>query len=107
MILTSIFLITRQQYTVAIQKLCGMTYRDILLKYGKRMTAIFVLSFASIVLCINLMKTFWGDFFALERLVNAHYAIMAGIMFLISFLIVICIANLTKRVDISAVLKGR
>lgn len=107
MILTSIFLITRQQYTVAIHKLCGMTYKDILLKYGKRMTVIFVLSFASIVLCINLMKTFWGNFFALEKLMTVHYAIMAGIMLMISVLIVICIANLTKRVDISAVLKGR
>ena len=38
---------------------------------------------------------------------TVHYAIMAGIMLMISVLIVICIANLTKRVDISAVLKGR
>ena len=48
MILTSIFLITRQQYTVAIQKLCGMTYKDILLKIRKKNDC-----YICIVICID------------------------------------------------------
>ena len=48
-----------------------------------------------------------GKLLRTGKLMTVHYAIMAGIMLMISVLIVICIANLTKRVDISAVLKGR
>lgn len=107
MILTSIFLVTRQQYKVAIQKLCGMTYKDILVNYVKRMLTVFMFAFVSIILCINLMKLFWGHFFALEKLVVTHFLILAIIMLLIVFVIAKCIADLTKKVDISAVLKGR
>jgi hypothetical protein len=44
---TAIFFVTRQKYTVSVQKLCGMTKRGLLWAYGAKIFAVVIVSFAS------------------------------------------------------------
>lgn len=107
LLLTTIFFITRNQYTIAVQKLCGMTKKSIFIKYGRYMFILICVSFITIALIISLFTYFLNDFFSMEQLVYGHFTILLLILFLIGFLITLCIVFLSEKVNISATLKGR
>lgn len=107
LLLTSVFFVTRQSYTIAVQKLCGLTRKDLLGKYGIRCFGLFLAAAVSIWAWIWVLRTCLGDFFALEKLAGYHYAVMFAGLFLLLTVITVYIVNLAAKVNISDVLKGR
>lgn len=107
LLLTTIFFITCNGHTVAIQKLCGMTKKSMFIKYGKNMLILICIAFITVVINIKLFTRFLSNFFSMEQLVYGHFIILGIIFFVIGLLITIFTVFLSEKVNISSTLKGR
>jgi hypothetical protein len=107
LLISSIFFVTDKKYSVAIQKLCGMTKKDLFLNYGRNILVLLAVSFITIYLLITCFSKYMGFFFALDSLVWQHYAVTVIILSLIGFFVTGHIAGQVDKVDISSTLKGR
>lgn len=107
LLISSMFFVTNKKYSVAIQKLCGMTKKDLFLNYGRKVLLLLITSFVTIYLLIACCAQYMGFFFELESLAGLHYAITVMILILIGFFVTGNIVGLVDRVDISSTLKGR
>lgn len=107
LLLTTVFFITHNGYTVAIQKLCGMTKKSMFIKYGKNMLILICIAYVTVVLNINLFTHILNNFFSMEQLSYGHFIILGIILFMIGFLITSFTVFLSEKVNISSTLKGR
>jgi hypothetical protein len=107
LLISSIFFVTDKKYSVAIQKLCGMTKKDLFLNYGRNILVLLAVSFITIYLLITCFSKYMGFFFELDSLVWQHYAVTVIILSLIGFFVTGHIAGQVDKVDISSTLKGR
>jgi len=107
LLITVIFFVTHKKYKVAVQKLYGMTNRDLIWTYGKSIFAIVTAAFAAVVAIILGLSRYMGTFFAMEMLAVYHYAIMGVSLVLLGTATVLFIVSLAQRVNISDTLKGR
>ena len=105
--ITVIFFVTHKKYKVAIQKLCGMTSKDLALLYGKDIMLIVLLSFLSVLLIINVLSKYLGLFFTLDKLASYHFLITGIILLLLGVVTIYCVMRLAKGVNISDSLKDR
>ena len=107
LLLTTVFFIVRNEYTVAVQKLCGMTKKSMFIKYGRNMLILICMSFITIALSIKLFTYFLSDFFSMEQLVYGHFIILGVVLFIMGSLITAFTVFLSEKVNISSTLKGR
>lgn len=107
LLISSIFFVTNKKYSVAIQKLCGMTKKDLLLNYGRKVLVLLAVSLITIYLLITCFSKYMGFFFELDSLVWQHYAVTVILLSLIGFFVTGHIAGQVDKVDISSTLKGR
>ena len=107
LMLTTIFFITRSEYTIAVQKFCGMTKKSMFIKYGRYSLVLICVSFITIALGVNLFTNFLNGFFSMEQLVCGHFVILGLALFAIGFLITVLTVFLSQKVNISSTLKGR
>ena len=105
--ITVIFFVTQKKYKVAVQKLYGMTQRDLMLSYGKSIFAVITAAFVSVVLVLAFLSQYMGAFFAMEMLAAYHYALTAAILTILGCAAVFFIVKLAQGVNISDTLKGR
>lgn len=106
LVITLIYFITGREYTVAIQKLCGQTSRNLFISYGTRMLVTVAASFAAICLLERTVADRFS-FFATEYLGWQHFALLAVTLLAIGVASTVGIVGLVQRVDISDTLKGR
>jgi hypothetical protein len=107
LLITAIFFVTHKKYKVAIQKLYGMTTKNLAWSYGKSFAATVAVSFVSVVLIIYGLSQNMGSFFALDKLALYHFMIMGGGLIFVGIAVVFFIVKLARRVNISDTLKGR
>lgn len=107
LIVSSIFFVTKKKYTVAIQKLCGMTSKELCMAYGKRMVVLAAAGFVSIYIVIRLFSGYLGFFFSLDKLSWQHYLVTAALLVFVVFIVTGFIIRQAQRVNISDSLKGR
>jgi hypothetical protein len=107
LLITVIFFVTHKKYKVAVQKLYGMTSRNLMWHYGRIIFTIMLLSFVSVVLVIVGLSQYMGDFFTLEKLAAGHFMIMGGGLIALGISVVFFIVRLARKVNISDTLKGR
>lgn len=106
-VITTIFLISSQRYSIAVRKLCGMTKWDLFMHYGKVMACIIIVAFLLIVLTMQLLTIFLPISVFRDSGINAgHYLIMGLILVGIGFCSTYHITRLSSAIDISSVLKG-
>lgn len=106
LVITLSYFITGREYTVAIQKLCGMTRRNLFVSYGIKMLVTVAASFATICLLERTVADKF-TFFATEYLGWQHFALLAVTLLAIGAISTVGIVRLVQRVDISDTLKGR
>ena len=106
MFITLLYFVTGKEYTVAIQKLCGMTKRDLLFEYGLKISATIVAAYAIICVLEKLVADRFM-FFATDYLGWQHFVLLALAMIIIDIGAVVGVVSLAQRVDISDTLKGR
>ncbi len=107
LIITTLFLIVGQRYSIAVKKLCGMTKRELFFHYGKIMTFITIAAFLLIVIAMQLLTTFVPISVFRESSINGwHYLMMGLILMAIGVCNTYYITRLSNAVDISSVLKG-
>lgn len=107
LVITTIFLITGQRYSVAVKKLCGMTKGELFLYYGRILLLITVTAFVLIVLLMQLFSTVIRvDIFAESAVSIRHYVMTAVVLVILSVCTTCYITRLSNAVDISSVLKG-
>jgi hypothetical protein len=107
LLITVIFFVTFKKYKVAVQKLYGMTSKDLAWNYGKKIAAIVIASFFSVVFVIFGLSQYMGSFFTLDRLTVYHFMIMGVGLIVLGIAVVFFIVGLARRVNISDTLKGR
>ncbi len=107
LMVTTIFFVTRRKYTVSIQKLCGMTKKNLIWAYGKDMFLIITGSFLSMLFLITFFADYLGSFFTLEQLTWHHWLMSAGTLLVLGIATTGYIVRLAERVNISDTLKGR
>ena len=106
LIITLIYFVASKKYTTAVQKLCGMNRKDILMEYGMKMLC---RNIWRRWLVIVVVKCLSGKFvFLMEENLSWKYFIMAGVtMAVMGIFAAIGIVHSVQRVDISDTLKGR
>lgn len=107
LLILTIFFVTNRRYSVAIQKLCGLTKIDLFLQYGKNVLILLLLSFLSVYFIIHDFSRYMGFFFELNSLAWQHYMVTAGLLLLIGIVVTYYIVKQAERIDISSTLKGR
>lgn len=107
LIITILFFVEHKRYRVAIQKLCGMTKRNLFATYGSKLLFCFCMAIFSIEIILNLGRKKMGFFFVLENLSWQHHLIMICTVIAICIVTVIGVIKLTWNIDISASLKNR
>jgi hypothetical protein len=107
LLITIISFVTHKKYKVAVQKLYGMTSRNLAWNYGRSIFAIIAASFISVILVIVGTSRHMGALFTLDKLAGYHYGIMGGILILLWVAMVYFIVKLAGKVNISDTLKGR
>lgn len=107
LIITTIFLIAGQRYSIAVRKLCGMTKRDLFVHYGKAMAGITITAFLLILIAMQLLTNLMPiSVFRDSGIDGGHYLIMGLILAVIGLCNTYYITRLSSAVDISSVLKG-
>ncbi len=107
LVITTIFLIAGQRYTIAVKKLCGMTKRDLFFYYGKIMALITIAAILLIVIAMQLLTAFVPISVFRESGINGwHYLMMGLVLMVIGLCNTYYITRLSSTVDISSVLKG-
>jgi hypothetical protein len=107
LLITVIFFVTHKKYKVAIQKLYGMTTKNLAWSYGKSLAVTVMASFVSVVVMIFGLSQYMGSFFALDKLAIYHFMIMGVGLIVMGIAVVFFIVRLAQRVNISDTLKGR
>jgi hypothetical protein len=107
LLITTIFFVTHKKYKVAVQKLYGMTNRNLVWNYGRSVFIIMAVSNLSVILVIAGLSRHMGTLFTLDKLADYHYIIMGGILILLGIAMVCFIVKLAGKVNISDTLKGR
>ncbi|MDR2532123.1 MAG: ABC transporter permease [Oscillospiraceae bacterium] len=107
LLITVIFFVTHKKHKVAVQKLYGMTSKNLAWSYGKSIAVIITASFISVVLVIVGLSQYMGGFFTLEKLAVYHFMIMGGGLIALGMAVVFFIVKLARKVNISDTLKGR
>ena len=107
LIVASIFFVMQKQYTVAIQKLCGMTIKELRWLYGKKMLVLAVTGFVTICIVLRKFSGNLGFFFSLETLSWQHYLVTAILLAGIVCIVTGFIIRYAQEIDISDSLKGR
>ncbi len=107
LIVASIFFVTKKQYTVAIQKLCGMTSKELRLLYGRKMFMLAAIGFVTIYIVIRFFAKYLGFFFSLETLSWQHYLVTAILLGGIVCVVTGFIIRHAQKINISDSLKGR
>lgn len=107
LVITTIFLIAGQRYSIAVRKLCGMTKRDLFVHFGKIMAGITIAAFLLILIAMQLLTSLMPiSVFRDSGINGGHYLIMGLILVVIGFCNTYYITRLSSAVDISSVLKG-
>ena len=107
LIVTGIFFVTRKKYTVAIQKMCGMTIKEQLLEYGKRMCQVVLAAGVSVVIFHRVFAEGRGFLSGWKELHWQQYGLVLAGMCVIGILLVYNIVRQVQNVDMSEALKGR
>lgn len=107
LIITSMFLVSGQRYSIAVKKLCGMTKHELFRHYGGIMlliaAAAFLLILGAMFLMTHVVK---NGIFVTSGVGSVHYLLTAGILIGICLCNTHYITKLSDAVDISGVLKG-
>ncbi|MBQ4058144.1 MAG: ABC transporter permease [Lachnospiraceae bacterium] len=96
-----------KQYMIAVQKLCGMTRKDLYLFVGKKVTMLIVFSYISIIIIMYFVTNKLRFFNMIKTLSWQHYIITAIILMILGVYVTKCVVRQSEQVDISNVLKGR
>lgn len=107
LLISSAFFVADKRYTVAIQKMCGMVRKDLLIQYGKNILILLLISLISVYLIVYYFSGYMGFFFELNSLGWQHYAITAVFLVLIGIVVTRYIVKQAESVDICSTLKGR
>lgn len=107
LLLTTNFFVTRNKYTVAIQKLCGMTRRQLFFTYGRNIFTVISLAYLTILFVIRYFSSYMGEFFAFRSLPLYDFLICGLFLILLGVFTTIFTVRLADRMNISAALKGR
>ena len=108
MLITTIFLITGQRYSLAVKKLCGMTQKELFFDSGKKNLAVSVAAFCLL----------WGIIFLLTHAFRLriltecplrfpHYLLTAVILLFIGIINAAYATRLCLHMELSTILKGR
>ncbi len=103
---TTFFVVSGEQYSTAVRKLCGMTSRGIFVLYGRRMLAVTAAAFLLIFVTMHLLTASGVPVFANCGISGWHYLAAACILLGISGCNTLYITRLCCAADISSVLKG-
>lgn len=107
LIITSMFLVSGQRYSIAVKKLCGMTKAELFRYYGGIMlliaAAAFLLILGAMFLMTHVVK---NGIFVTSSVGSVHYLLTAVILIGICLCNTHYITKLSDAVDISGVLKG-
>ena len=106
LIMTTISFTSRQKYKVAIQKLCGMTKKDLSIIYLKHLLTINLLAILTVWVTQTLLGQNQESILYLERLSWQHYGVMILCMFSISLVATYVVVKSADGVNISDTLKG-
>lgn len=106
LIITLIYFAIQKKYTSAVQKLCGMTQKDLVFEYGIRIIGMVIMSF---VLMLIIVKLFSGNivFLCEDNLGWQHFVMTGMTLAVMGVLTTLGIVRSVKRVNIGDTLKGR
>ena len=108
LLITTIFLISGQRYSIAVKKLVGMTKREMFLENIRHMMTICAGAFGAITgamaLLVHVGKV---PFFMSSGVGAVHYAAMGGVLLVLGVFNALYTTRLACAVDLSMVLKGR
>jgi len=106
--ITTIFFVTNQKYTVAVQKLCGLTKKDLAITYGIKNTLVAIFSMILIITAmLFLTQNFDKSIFSIKTLTYHHYIITAISLLMLNALITFFTVRLAEGINISDAVKGR
>lgn len=108
LLITTIFLISGQRYSIAVKKLVGMTKREMFRENLRHMLTICTGAFGAITgtlwLLVHVGKV---PFFVSSGVGIIHFAVMGGILLVLGVFNALYTTRLACAVDLSMVLKGR
>ena len=108
LLITTIFLISGQRYSIAVKKLVGMTKREMFLENIRHMMTICTGAFGAItgtmMLLVHVGKV---PFFVSSGVGIIHFAVMGGVLLVLGVFNALYTTRLACAVDLSMVLKGR
>jgi hypothetical protein len=108
LLITAIFFVARQKHTVSVQKLCGMTRRNLIMAYGARVSAAAAGAFAMIAAAtLFLSENFNNSVFSMKAMSWHYYAVTGAVLTGLCVCVTGFIAKLADGVNISDTLKGR
>jgi hypothetical protein len=107
LLITTVFFVTRQKYEVSVQKLCGMTKKDLIWRYGKRNVLATAMSFALIVIAMFFLSRFENSIFSIKTLSYHHYIITGISLLAMCAILTHFTIKLAEGINISDILKGR
>lgn len=107
LLITTTFFVIRQKFTVAIQKLCGMTWKNLLCAYGKKMILVIATFFSLIVAAMLILSgNLNNSVFQIKTLAYHHYVITGMFLLVLGSAATCYIVKLADNIDISDTLKG-
>jgi hypothetical protein len=108
LLLTAIFFVARQKYTVSVQKLCGMTRQYLTRFYGSQVMMIMAAAFLCIVpATLLLSKHVSNSIFSMKAMACRHYIVTGAALAVLGGCVTGFIVRLADGVNISDTLKGR